>query len=96
MTLGAWLLVGFFAGWLASLITSRGDGRGGCCAYIVTGMVGSFVGGGVMALLTGRDYQEFITGFNLETVLVAVLGAVLLTAVFRLISGYGWNRRRPY
>jgi uncharacterized membrane protein YeaQ/YmgE (transglycosylase-associated protein family) len=71
------------AGWIASLITGRGE-RMGCIANIVAGIVGALIGGFVMNFL-GRTG---ITGFNLQGLLVAVLGAVVLL----LITGW-WSRR---
>jgi uncharacterized membrane protein YeaQ/YmgE (transglycosylase-associated protein family) len=79
----AWIILGALAGWIASLITGRGE-RMGCIANIVAGIVGALIGGFVMNFL-GRTG---ITGFNLQSLLVAVLGAVVLL----LITGW-WSRR---
>jgi uncharacterized membrane protein YeaQ/YmgE (transglycosylase-associated protein family) len=67
--------------------------RRGCCAYSFIGMIGAVLGGAIMALVTGRDWHEFVNGFNLETVLVASLGAIVLIGFLRLTSGTGRRRR---
>jgi uncharacterized membrane protein YeaQ/YmgE (transglycosylase-associated protein family) len=54
---------------------------------IVLGIVGALVGGYVGGLLLGRDLM--VTGFNLESLVVAFLGAVALIAVSRLFSRRG-------
>ena len=50
---------------------------------IVLGIVGAIVGGFLSGLILGR----MVTGFNLESVLVAFLGAVVLIAVSRCSLG---------
>jgi uncharacterized membrane protein YeaQ/YmgE (transglycosylase-associated protein family) len=92
MSLGAWLGVGLVAGLLANWLTGDPRDRRGCCAYIVIGMLGAMLGGVVMAMITGRDWRDFINGFNLETVLVSSLGAIILIILLRLANGT--NRRR--
>jgi uncharacterized membrane protein YeaQ/YmgE (transglycosylase-associated protein family) len=79
----AWVILGALAGWVASIITGRNK-RMGCIANIVAGVVGALIGGFLMNIL-GRTG---ITGFNVQSLLVAVLGAV----VFLLITGW-WSRR---
>ncbi|HEX2914293.1 MAG TPA: GlsB/YeaQ/YmgE family stress response membrane protein [Chloroflexia bacterium] len=91
MTFLAWLVVGFLAGWASNLITGR-DG-GGCCANVLVGVFGAFIGGVVMGLINGGHWQDYITGVNLETILVSVLGAIILVALLRLVGG---DRRRYY
>lgn len=51
---------------------------------ILLGLVGSAVGGWLSSLLLGVDLT---TGFNLTTLVVAVIGAVIVVAVYRLIRG---------
>ncbi len=51
---------------------------------IVLGLVGSAVGGWLSSLLLGVDLT---TGFNLTTLVVAVIGAVIVVAGYRLIRG---------
>jgi uncharacterized membrane protein YeaQ/YmgE (transglycosylase-associated protein family) len=82
MSIIAWILLGLIAGWLAGMIM-RGGGYG-IVGDIVLGIVGAIVGGWITGALLGRD---MINGFNIETLLVAVLGAIVLIAVSRLFTG---------
>ena len=74
----AWLVFGAIAGWLAHLITGRG---GGLITNIVVGIVGSIVGGFIMSFVGGGA----VTGFNLNSFFVAVLGAVVLLVILGMI-----------
>jgi uncharacterized membrane protein YeaQ/YmgE (transglycosylase-associated protein family) len=76
-----WLVLGLVAGWLAGQFMRGGYGLVG---DIVLGIVGAIVGGFLSGLILGRD---MVTGFNLESVLVAFLGAVVLIAVSRMFAG---------
>lgn len=82
MSILAWLVVGFLAGWIANLIMN--SGRGGLLLDIILGIVGAIAGGFIMGVITGRDY---ITGFNLETILVSILGAIVVVGLYRLATG---------
>ena len=85
MSFIAWLLVGAIAGWGAGLVMS---GRGfGILGNIVVGILGSLIGGFLASMLLGRDP----TGFNLESILVAFVGAVVLLLILRAIPG-----RQPF
>ena len=55
----------------------------GVVGDIVLGILGALVGGAITSTLMGVD----ITGFNLESLLVAVLGAIVVIFIARLISG---------
>jgi uncharacterized membrane protein YeaQ/YmgE (transglycosylase-associated protein family) len=77
----AWLVVGLIAGWLAGMAMG---GRGfGILGNIVVGIIGALLGGFVGGALFGWD----VTGFNLASILVAFLGAVLFLLVLRAIPG---------
>lgn len=78
----SWIVLGGIAGWLASIITKRNN-RMGCISNIVAGVIGAAVGGWVFSLFGGAG----VTGFNLPSLLVAFVGAVILLAVFNLIFG---------
>jgi uncharacterized membrane protein YeaQ/YmgE (transglycosylase-associated protein family) len=80
-----WIALGLIAGWLAGRFMQGGYGLVG---NIVLGVVGAIFGGYVGGLILGRDLM--VTGFNLESVVVAFLGAVALIAVSRVFS----RRRR--
>lgn len=68
-----WIVLGGVAGWIASMIMGR-DSQMGLIGNIIVGIVGAVLGGFLFNLvgLTGD------TGFNLWTLLVAVVGAVVL------------------
>jgi uncharacterized membrane protein YeaQ/YmgE (transglycosylase-associated protein family) len=83
MSILAWIVVGAIAGWLAGLLV-RGDEGLGIIGHIVLGIVGALVGGFVAGVLTGNDYT---TGINIPTIVVAVIGAVLVVVVVDMIRG---------
>ena len=78
----AWILVGLIAGALAKLIMP-GDDPGGIIVTILLGIVGAFVGGFVVNLLGGAG----VSGFNLWSIVVATIGAIILLAVYRMVAG---------
>jgi len=78
----AWILVGLIAGALGKLIMP-GDDPGGIIVTILLGIVGAFVGGFVVNLFGGAG----VTGFNVWSILVATLGAIILLAIYRLVVG---------
>ena len=77
----SWIVLGGIAGWLASIITKRND-QMGCITNIIAGIVGAAVGGWVFSLFGGQG----ITGFNLPSLLVAFVGAVIVLAVVNLFT----------
>ena len=76
----SWIVLGGIAGWLASIITKRND-QMGCITNIVAGIVGAAVGGWVFSLFGGQG----VTGFNLPSLLVAFVGALILLGIVNLI-----------
>ncbi len=78
----SWIVLGGIAGWLASIITKRND-QMGCITNIIAGIIGAAVGGWVFSLFGGTG----VTGFNLGSLLVAFVGAVIVLAVVNLIFG---------
>ncbi|MEX2535355.1 MAG: GlsB/YeaQ/YmgE family stress response membrane protein [Trueperaceae bacterium] len=77
-----WIILGALAGWIASLIMGTNREQG-CLMDIVVGIVGAFLGGWIFSLFGGQG----VTGFNIYSMLVAVLGAVVLLAIVGLIRG---------
>ena len=77
-----WILVGLVAGALAKLIMP-GDDPGGIIVTILIGIAGAFIGGFVFGLFGAGG----VTGFNLGSIIVAIVGALILLAVYRLIVG---------
>ncbi len=80
MNIFLWIILGGIAGWVASLAT--GNSRG-LLGDIILGILGGLLGGWVVSLLGGRG----ITGFNLPSILVAILGAIILIWISRAIRG---------
>lgn len=76
-----WIIIGALAGWIASLITGN-DKKMGSGMNILVGIVGGVIGGIVMNLLGGTG----ITGFNLWSLLVATLGAVILLFIVNAVK----------
>ena len=82
MSILAWIIVGALAGWIASMIVGTNQ-QMGWIANIIVGIVGAFIGGIVYALITGAS---FTAGFNVGTVIVAIVGAVILLAIYRAVA----------
>jgi uncharacterized membrane protein YeaQ/YmgE (transglycosylase-associated protein family) len=76
MSILAWIVVGIIAGWLAERITGRNHGL---LTNLVVGIVGAFLGGFIFSSLLGFRYAE---GFNVPSIVVATVGAVVLLAIF--------------
>ena len=81
MGLIAWIVLGAIAGWITNLIMG---GKEGVIATIVLGIVGAVVGG----FLAGTVLKVAdVTGINVESIIVAVVGAVIVVAVYRFFIG---------
>jgi len=83
MGLLAWIVVGLVAGWLAGLVM-KGGGYG-VIGDIILGIVGALVGGFLASALFG--VSDPVNGINLTSVIVAFLGAVVVVAIVRALSG---------
>ena len=79
----AWLVVGLIAGWLASQVM-RGGGYG-LIGDIIVGVVGALIGDFLAA--TFLHMPDAVNGINITSILVAFVGAVILLAILRLVSG---------
>ena len=77
-----WIIFGALAGWLGSVIVGR-DGQQGAVGNVVVGIIGAMVGG----WLAGFFGYHGVTGFNLPSLLIAVVGAVTVLAVFNVFAG---------
>lgn len=82
MSILSWIIVGLIAGWLAGVIM-KGGGYG-LIGNVIVGVLGALLGGFLATLLFGADY---VTGFNLGTILVALVGAVVLIWLVRILPG---------
>lgn len=80
MSLLAWVVVGLIAGWLASQVVAS---RFGIIGDTIIGMVGALVGG----FLFEQFGSTGTTGFNVWSILVSFVGAVLLLVVIRAVDG---------
>ena len=76
----SWLIVGLIAGWLTGKIMG-GPGKGALMDIII-GLVGALAGGFIMSFLGFKP-----EGGLFYTIFVAVIGAVLLTWIFRKVTG---------
>jgi uncharacterized membrane protein YeaQ/YmgE (transglycosylase-associated protein family) len=76
----AWLVVGLIAGWLGGMLTGHTRGLLG---NIVLGIVGGLLGGFIGSAVFGWD----MTGFNVGSIVLATLGAILLVAILRMVPG---------
>lgn len=76
-----WILFGALVGWVASLIM-RTDEEQGAVMNIIVGVAGALVGGFIAQLFGAGG----ITGFNLTSFIVALLGAILLIGVVKMFT----------
>ena len=76
----AWVLFGALAGWLSSKLMHV---KTSFWFNVAIGIVGAIIGGGIVRLLGGSG----LTGFNVYSLIVAVLGACLLTWALRKYGG---------
>ncbi|MGI3776703.1 MAG: GlsB/YeaQ/YmgE family stress response membrane protein [Janthinobacterium lividum] len=86
MSIIGWIVFGLIAGFVASRLVNRGGE--GLVLDIVLGVVGAVVGGWVFTFF-GADG---VTGFNLYSMIVAIIGAVIVLVVYHAIAG----RRATY
>lgn len=79
----SWIVVGLIAGWLAGLVM-KGSGFG-CIGDIIVGVIGGLLGGWIASALL--HIGAGVNGINLESVLVAFAGAVILLIILHLLVG---------
>jgi uncharacterized membrane protein YeaQ/YmgE (transglycosylase-associated protein family) len=81
MSVLGWIFFGAITGWLGSLIVnSRGQG---CFLNIALGLVGAMVGGFIFSAIGGSS----ITGFNVYSMLVAIVGAIVVLFLWHAVTG---------
>jgi uncharacterized membrane protein YeaQ/YmgE (transglycosylase-associated protein family) len=81
MSIIGWIVLGLVAGFIASKIVNRhGEGL---MLDIGIGIVGAVIGGWLMTAFGGTG----VDGFNLYSMLVAIIGAVVLLVVVHAIRG---------
>ena len=87
MSIIGWIVFGLIAGFIASkIVTKQGSG---IVLNIVLGIVGAVVGGFLMTILSGEPYAN---SFNLFSMVLAIIGAVIVLMVYHTVVG----RRSSY
>lgn len=76
------IVLGGLAGWVASMIAGT-NAKQGLLGNIIVGIIGGFLGSFVFGLLGGTG----VTGFNLWSFVVALVGAVILLFIWKAITG---------
>jgi uncharacterized membrane protein YeaQ/YmgE (transglycosylase-associated protein family) len=85
MSILAWLVLGLIAGFIASKIVNK-TGEG-VILDIVLGVVGAFVGGMLFTFFGAAP----VTGLNIYSIFVAVIGSIVVLFLYHAIAG-----RRTY
>jgi uncharacterized membrane protein YeaQ/YmgE (transglycosylase-associated protein family) len=83
MSILSWIFFGLLAGIVAKLLTPGRD-PGGCIITMLLGVAGAFAGGFLYETFTDRSYAA---RFDLGSFVVAVLGAIVVLLVYRLLAG---------
>lgn len=78
MNIILWIVLGAVAGWIADIITASAHGL---LEDIILGIIGAFVGGFIFNLFGAAG----ITGFNIYSLIVAIVGAAVLILLGRVI-----------
>ncbi len=81
MNILVWIIFGGLAGWIASMIAGT-DARQGLLMNIVVGIAGAFIGGFIFSFFGASG----VSGFNLYSFIVAVIGSVILLWLYSMIS----------
>lgn len=81
MSIIGWLVLGLIAGFIASKLTN-GSGQG-LVMDIVLGVIGAFVGG----FLFNTFGASGVTGFNIYSMFVAIIGAVVVLWIYHAVVG---------
>jgi len=76
----SWIVLGAIAGFLANLIVG---GREGIVGTILLGIVGAVVGG---FLASEVFHKGDVTGVNVESIVIAVIGAIIVLFVWTALS----------
>jgi uncharacterized membrane protein YeaQ/YmgE (transglycosylase-associated protein family) len=81
MSIIGWIILGLIAGFIASkIVNKRGEGL---VLDILLGIVGAVVGGWLFSLFGA----EGVTGLNIYSMFVAVIGAVVILVLYHAVSG---------
>lgn len=82
MGLGSWIIMGLVAGAIAKFVVPGKD-PGGCIMTPAIGVVGALIGGFIATYLGFGG----ISGFDIRSLVIATLGAIILLVVLRLLRG---------
>jgi uncharacterized membrane protein YeaQ/YmgE (transglycosylase-associated protein family) len=74
-----WAIIGIVAGWLASMVIGGG---GGLLRYLITGLIGAFVGGFVFQ---AAGWRLNLGNPWLEQIVIAAIGAIIVTLIARIV-----------
>ncbi len=80
MSILLWVIFGGLVGWIASLIM-RTDPEQGIFLNIVIGIIGAVIGGWIMSSVG----QTGVSGFNVYSFIVALIGSVILIGLVKLV-----------
>ena len=84
-----WIILGLLAGAIAKAILP-GDDPGGIIVTMIIGIVGALLGGFLARLIfNAKPLDEF---FDLSTWLTAIIGAIILLVIYRVVAGRGRRR----
>ena len=83
MSIIGWLILGLFAGFIAGKIVNK-SGEG-ILLDIVLGIVGAFVGGFLFSLVGAAP----VTGLNIYSMVVAIIGAITVLILYHAVIGRG-------
>jgi uncharacterized membrane protein YeaQ/YmgE (transglycosylase-associated protein family) len=79
-----WIIFGALAGWIASKIMGT-DAQQGWLGNIIVGIVGAIVGGWLVGILIPSLAPS--NGFNLGSLIVAILGSVVVLFLYNMLTG---------
>lgn len=82
----AWIVFGLIAGFIAKAIMPGRD-AGGTIVTILLGIVGAFVGGFLGQAILGSNFGATEGGFNFGGLITAIIGAIVVLAIYRLATG---------
>ena len=88
VTILAWIILGALAGWIAGMLV-KGDEGLGVVGTIILGIVGALVGGFIANALgfgSGREGGDVV---NLQSIIVAIIGAVLVVWIVGFFTRRG-------
>lgn len=79
----SWIIFGAIAGWLASMVAGNNKEQG-VLGNIIVGILGAVVGGWLAGFLFD---SPGVTGFNLSSFVIAVIGAAILLFIKNALTG---------